>query len=161
MILKFLLIKCGRKKLKKCYSSLKTTSITSRLCRKKILNELDKLWSLYVRHRDNKCMLCGGYVGQPEKLQAHHWIIPRGKSLKYRFDPRNGIALCYGCHIHQVHTNPTVDIINRVRESALSNHIVTLDDIEEIVNSSRSVNKITTVELQEKLEDLKNLLTYR
>lgn len=106
-------------------------------------------------------MLCGGYVGQPEKLQAHHWIIARGKSLKYRFDPRNGIALCYGCHIHQVHTNPTVDIINGVRESALSNHIVTLDDIEEIVNSSRSVNKITTVELQEKLEDLKNLLTYR
>lgn len=106
-------------------------------------------------------MLCGGCVGQPEKLQAHHWIIARGKSLKYRFDPRNGIALCHGCHIHQVHTNPTVDIINRVRESALSNHIVTLDDIEEIVNSSRSVNKITTVELQEKLEDLKNLLTYR
>lgn len=130
-------------------------TISTKLNRKKILKELDKYWSLLVRNRDRKCMLCGGFIEQIDKLQAHHWILSRAKSLKYRYDVRNGISLCYGCHIHQVHTNPTVDIINRLMASAVQNRIVSQDEISEISSTGREVSKISTVELFELLEKLK------
>ena len=42
---------------------------------KKLKDELDRYWSLYIRKRDNKCILCGGYEGEIGRLQAHHWIV--------------------------------------------------------------------------------------
>ena len=82
----------------------------------KLIKKLDALWSLRVRERDNKCILCGGYVNDIKHLQAHHWIVTRNQSSKYRWDLRNGVSLCYGCHIHQVHSNPSVELINRLKE---------------------------------------------
>lgn len=123
--------------------------------RTKIMQELDKYWSLYVRYRDNKCLLCGKYENQPEKLQAHHWILSRARSLQYRFDPRNGVSLCYGCHIHQVHTNPTVDLLNRLTESAVLHGVVSREDIEDISKHGRNISKLSINELRQMLENLK------
>ena len=132
--------------------SSKKMSISTR---KRVFDELDKYWSLFVRARDNRCMLCGKCVDMPQKLQAHHWIVSRGKSLKYRCDPRNGIALCYGCHIHQVHTNPTVDMLNRLKESAIVAGIATEDDIQEIISRSAKTSYISVPELEDMLAKLK------
>lgn len=123
--------------------------------RAKILKELDKYWSLYVRRRDNRCILCGKYENQPEKLQAHHWIISRGKSLKYRFDVRNGVSLCYGCHIHQVHTNPTVALIQHLRWVCESVGIATPEEVEQISEERNLINKIGIGELRDMLDKLK------
>ena len=70
--------------------------------------EADKMWSLAVRLRDGRCLICGK-VGLPRKsdglrvkgLDAHHLV---GRSnLNYRFDLENGITLCkyhHNCDDH-------------------------------------------------------------
>lgn len=122
---------------------------------KKIKDELDKYWSLYVRTRDNKCIMCGKHENEIGKLQAHHWIVSRGDSLRYKFDVRNGVALCYGCHIHRVHTNPTVDIIKTLYNKAIASGIATENDVQEILSRARGVSKIPIGELREMLKSLK------
>lgn len=123
--------------------------------RKKLLEELDRTWSLYVRKRDGRCLLCGGFEGEIPKLQAHHWVVSRGRSLKYRFDPRNGVALCYGCHIHQIHTNPTVDMLNKLKERAVASGVANDDDIQEILSRSVITEHISIPELESLLDKLK------
>lgn len=122
---------------------------------KKIKDELDKYWSLYVRKRDNRCVLCGNYEGEIGKLQAHHWIVSRGDSLRYKFDVRNGVALCYGCHIHRIHTNPTVSLISKLHSKAIAAGIATEEEVEEIIEKARGISKIGIGELREMLDKLK------
>lgn len=120
--------------------------------RNKMLKTLDELCSKYVRNRDKKCILCGGYVGEVNKLQSHHWIVSRARSLKYRFDPRNCVSLCYGCHILKVHKNPTVGLLNELTERAVVNGVVTRDDIEEISGSSNIPYKMNLTEIEERIK---------
>lgn len=87
----------------------KTISKAKRLS--KLKKELDTLWSLAVRHRDNKCVMCGA----TENLQAHHWIRTKAQGNTTRWDIRNGASLCYCCHIHKIHSNPSIDNINKLR----------------------------------------------
>lgn len=62
--------------------------------------ECDRLFSLFIRHRDKRCRRCRK-VSDIKKLQCHHLI---GRVYrKIRFDPRNGVALCYGCHKFLTH----------------------------------------------------------
>ncbi len=60
----------------------------------------DCAFSLYIRKRDGMCRACGYEV--PSELQcAHIW------SRRYyatRFDERNAVALCRGCHIMFTHS---------------------------------------------------------
>jgi len=73
--------------------------------------ELDEIWRMKVKRRDNyKCQICLSH-GKNIKLtskqaQAHH-IIPR--QLKgMRWDVDNGITLCYNHHkvgIYSPHQN--------------------------------------------------------
>ena len=121
--------------------------------RAKLLKELDKLWSLAVRNRDKKCILCG-QTKDVKKLQAHHWIKTRARSLKYRFDIRNGVSLCYGCHICQLHNNPTVDMIEDLTEKCIDSGIVTRAEIEEIKNDNETV-KYSIGDLNDKINNLK------
>ncbi|MDR1434732.1 Cas8a1 family CRISPR/Cas system-associated protein, partial [Candidatus Endomicrobiellum devescovinae] len=66
----------------------------------KIKKELDAIWAKKVRERDKKCLMCG----KTETLQAHHFLKSRARSIKYRWDMRNGITLCYTCHLYKIHT---------------------------------------------------------
>jgi hypothetical protein len=66
---------------------------------KTLRNKADKLWSLMIRQRDGHCRRCG----TTENLQAAHVISRRYKAI--RWDPRNGICLCRGCH-HWNHHHP-------------------------------------------------------
>ena len=97
----------------------------------RLKKQLDKLWSERVRTRDGKCVLCGK---TGKGLQAHHYIKSRARSLKYRWDIRNGITLCYGCHIYAVHMTASFEIVNKLLHYATTHEILTLQDVADIIN---------------------------
>lgn len=65
------------------------------------MDRADKMFSLFIRNRDKRCMnpKCpnglhyGAEVAQLEN--SHYW--PRGE-LVSRFDPDNCMSLCHWCH---------------------------------------------------------------
>jgi 5-methylcytosine-specific restriction endonuclease McrA len=54
-----------------------------------------RLWRIIIIRRDKVCAVCG----TRKKRQAHH-----KNSGSYfpeeRFDPENGVVLCYSCHMN-------------------------------------------------------------
>lgn len=74
---------------------------------RRLLKKCSEAWSLAVRTRDGRCVRCGNREG----LAAHHWIVPKHRSSRYRFDVRNGVALDYGCHIHIVHKDASLSVM--------------------------------------------------
>lgn len=69
---------------------------------KTLRNKADRLWSLAIRQRDGQCRRCGRGSGEVT-LQAAHVISRSYKAV--RWDLRNGICLCLGCH-HWNHHQP-------------------------------------------------------
>lgn len=70
-----------------------------------VRNRLDKKWSLAVRSK-GACEVCGKSNEQGQ-LHPHH-VVGRG-DLKLRWDLRNGVCLCAGCHTFaklSAHNNP-------------------------------------------------------
>jgi 5-methylcytosine-specific restriction endonuclease McrA len=74
------------------------------LMKKKEIKYLDKLWAEKVKKRANyKCEYCG----KTKYLNAHHIYSRSNRSV--RWDVRNGICLCVGCHSfanHSAHKAP-------------------------------------------------------
>lgn len=69
--------------------------------RRKVI-ELDAEWSKAVRERDeNRCRICN----RTDNLQAHH-IFTKGRHASVRHDIKNGVCLCWACHLYKVHTDP-------------------------------------------------------
>lgn len=64
----------------------------------KYLKEADRLFSLFIRQRDGRCLRCGK---TDTTLQCHHLISRTYR--KTRFDPRNGATVCFGCHKYLTH----------------------------------------------------------
>lgn len=60
--------------------------------RSTLKNKCDRLFSIYIRARDKVCQKCG----RVENLQCAH-LVSRGY-MNTRWDDRNAIALCMGCH---------------------------------------------------------------
>lgn len=62
------------------------------------LDAADRLFSLYIRTRDNwTCQRCyKKYTPPTQALHCSHFV-GRGKEAT-RFEPLNADALCYGCH---------------------------------------------------------------
>jgi hypothetical protein len=58
--------------------------------------EADRLWSLIVRGV-GRCEACGS----KERLQAAHGFSRRYRAT--RWDLRNGVCLCAGCHVRYTH----------------------------------------------------------
>ena len=96
----------------------------------KIKKELDGLWSAKVRERDEKCVMCG----KKERLQAHHYIKTKARSLKYRWDIRNGITLCYGCHMYGVHKTASFEAVSGLVDYAVKNGVLTAREVAEIAH---------------------------
>lgn len=109
----------------------------------------DELWSKAVRLRDGRCLLCGKTDG----LNAHHYVQSRARSLTHRHNVKNGITLCFACHIYKVHTDATVNMLERVKRAAIENGVATLKEIEAIEND-RSLCKPTLAELEQRKESL-------
>lgn len=61
------------------------------------ISKADALFSRYIRCRDKfTCQRCGKYYPKGKGLQCSHFFGRTKKSV--RFDERNCIALCFGCH---------------------------------------------------------------
>ena len=58
----------------------------------------DREFSLHIRARDGKCMRCGRKPPDINLQCSHFWH--RGHSAT-RYDPKNCIALCAGCHLYK------------------------------------------------------------
>ena len=76
---------------------------------------LPALWSIRIRKRDgNRCIMCGK-SSEEVALNAHHWIVPAGRSLRTRFILDNGVSLCYACHIFKVHKDGAAQHMDAIR----------------------------------------------
>lgn len=67
----------------------------------KVVKELDRAFSLYIRRRDSTmhgcvCFTCG-HTGPIEEMHAGHFISRKWLSL--RFDEKNVHAQCYTCNM--------------------------------------------------------------
>lgn len=78
--------------------------------RSKWVKKCTDIWSKLVRHRDkHKCSWCGKEAND----QAHH-IVPRSAcSTMGSLDLRNGMTLCYKCHIHRLKADPDAYVLMR------------------------------------------------
>ena len=106
--------------------------------RQKMYERLDKLASEIVRSK-GRCILCGKPL-PPEKLNAHHWIVTKGHSTKYRWDLRNLVPLCYACHIHKIHSTASLKYLDNLKKNAIAYGIATTSDIEEITGNYEIVD---------------------
>lgn len=118
--------------------------------------KLHHIWSLKVRNRDKKCVLCGTIDKQ---LYAHHYIKNAARSIKYRYDLRNGVALCYACHRFKVHKTASFDIVSALVNYALKNEILTDLELSEIVHDNTNIDYVSReyleaikIELEQKNE---------
>lgn len=98
---------------------------------KALKNKCDKLWSEAIRTRDGECILCG----KKETLQAHHWVHSKAQGNMHRWDIKNGVTLCYACHIHKVHKFSSADILEQLKAAAFDRGIVTSEEMEAISNN--------------------------
>ena len=75
-------------------------------------SRLDKLWSLCVRGRDGKCLLCG----TKEHLNAHHTVVRKARSLLTRWEVTNGLSICEPEHRHGIHQYADLDLLKKYME---------------------------------------------
>ena len=62
--------------------------------------DLWKIFSLYVRLRDNnQCFTCGRF-GTGSGIHAGHYIVKAGAGLRLYFHEQNVHAQCYHCNIN-------------------------------------------------------------
>ena len=69
------------------------------------INTADRKWAQLVKERDHHtCQRCGKvHPKKSQGLHAAHIFSRRFKNTRH--DPLNGVALCFGCHMH-FHSNP-------------------------------------------------------
>ena len=120
--------------------------------KQKLIKKLDELASKATRKRDKCCLMCG----KTETLQAHHWIVTRAHSQKYRWDLRNLATLCYACHLYKIHSTASLRYLDLLRKSAIMNKIATEQEIEEIKNDYKlaDFSMSDLEEIKKKLEKL-------
>ena len=117
---------------------------------KALKNKCDKLWSEAIRTRDGECILCG----KKETLQAHHWIHSKAQGNMHRWEVKNGVTLCYACHIHKVHKFSSADILEQLKAAAFDRGIVTSEEMEAISNNHQIAK--FGVEDMERIKDYLN-----
>ena len=83
-----------------------------------------------MRLRDKECVLCGKTNG----LAAHHWIHSRAQGNKHRWNIKNGITLCFTCHIYKVHHYASADVIGQLNEVAFERGIISKEELDNIAN---------------------------
>lgn len=115
--------------------------------RKRLIAKLDTLWSMAVRARYPRCVVCG-----KEPTQAHHCIVRKAQSLGVRWILKNGVGLCYPCHIHKLHGQQG-DKMFLDRYISIINELVDAGAQQEIIDIGHRINKFSTFELQDMIKD--------
>jgi len=71
--------------------------------RKRLTKKLDKVFSEYIRKRDERCVTCG----TRENLQCSHYIGRRAHGgYGVRWNEKAAYAQCAGCHFHFHNSSP-------------------------------------------------------
>lgn len=85
---------------------------------------LHEIWAFNVKRRDKwRCALCGA----TDNLTAHHWCVNAQNSRISRYDPWNGITLCYACHIHGIHTRADWATVSKIENFCSMSYIMCED----------------------------------
>lgn len=103
--------------------------------RKKLIEKLDKKWSLAIKQRDKICILCK----KDWNLQSAH-IFSRSH-LGTRWNITNGLCLCGGCHIFFAHKNP-------IEFSELVRLRLGEERYQKLRQEAQMITKFSTVDLQ-------------
>lgn len=102
-----------------------------------------KLWSLLIRRKYPRCVMCG----TEENLQAHHCIEPAGRSDGVKYLLSNGITLCYHCHIHKEHGSASKTWRDTL--SSIIDSVISKDDQQNIHEIGHKNNKLETCDIEE------------
>lgn len=118
--------------------------------RSKLTKQLDKLVKDYVKERDNHiCQWCGKEVYGASCHGSHVYSV--GSCPRLRFEPLNLKVLCAYCHRRRWHSSPVEAF--QWFESKFPERLKQLNELK-LQNT-----KITTVEIQELIDEYKEKLT--
>ena len=120
-----------------------------KLSRSKLVKQLDSVFSLYIRQRDNGngCITCGDKKPVKEMQNCH--FFTRGR-LPTRWDETNCHSGCYRCNVllkgnYIVYTIKMIDKYDR-------------EYVDQLELKSRSNVKITTMQIREMIDEYKSKL---
>lgn len=115
--------------------------------RKKLIKKLDTLWSLSIRAKYPKCVVCGS----ADNLQAHHCIVPKSRGLGVRWLMWNGVTLDRTCHLFKYHNRwgGQGDKVWYERYLQILNQIIPEKEQLNIVEISHQIKQFSVAELQE------------
>lgn len=138
------------KLLKRSYIKPKSTSSE----RKKLIYELDRVFSIYIRLKDSKddmsrCVTCG--TVRNYKLMQNGHFIPRGKFIT-RWDEKNCHVQCNECN-EDLNGN-----LERYREYMIDKYGI--DELIKLEAKSRTGIKIQTYMLSTMISKYKNMVKF-
>lgn len=116
---------------------------------KALKKELDDLWGMLVRAQWNYiCVRCGREFSKTDpqlkqKLHPHHIFSRRHESTKW--NPGNGIALCYRCHFYWVKSSELKD---KQEYIDLLNHLIGESRLEMLRQASQRPSKFSLMDLE-------------
>jgi hypothetical protein len=123
--------------------------MAKKLSRKKLVNKLDSVFSLYVRQRDSdsngycKCITCGE-SSHWKKIQAGHFISR--KHYATRWDEENVYAQCIACNVFRYGEQYKYSLSLGQKLS------------KRLLSKSREIVKFTNYELEDMIEKYKKKL---
>lgn len=122
----------------------------------KLKKKCHETWSQIVRSRDKTCALCDA----SEKLSAHHFVVNAARSLQLRFDPSNGIALCYAHHIRVVHNEASFAITKKLVDIAIKRGNLTQAKLDSMLATVSDSSLVRRADLDSILARLKDQLEH-
>ena len=105
--------------------------------RKALVKTLDSYFSLFIRDRDKRCVLCG----KRENLQCGHLLTRTAYST--RWDEENCFCQCSGCNMSHEH-HPQVFINWYIGKFGIAKW-------EQLCARHARINKISNYDLQKKI----------
>lgn len=98
------------------------------------------------------CTACG------RPATATHHFFPKSGSAYLRYNPKNGVPLCYGCHIIKIHTQGDPETLEKIKQTRGKEWYEELKALKKKGLEAKSLNTITYYkEVIKTLEDyLKN-----
>jgi 5-methylcytosine-specific restriction endonuclease McrA len=110
----------------------------------KVVKELDRVFSLYIRHRDNyTCATCGKQ--SPEQAQCGHYVSRA--NMNTRWDEINCNCQCVGCNVFK---SGNMDEYALFMVSKYGENI-----LKELKEKKNTIRQWTIKELQEKIAEYK------
>ena len=121
--------------------------------RKKLVAQLDKLWSEVIRLNHPACIVCG----KTSNLNAHHAIVRKAQSLGVRWLLLNGVSLCISCHLFKLHGQQGDHQFLETYMAKLD-ELIPADEQLNIKQIGHQVTKYSLQDLEEKVLEFKKIL---